>query len=370
MNKPIRVAQIMGKMEKGGVESVIMNYYRHMDRDKVQFDFFVDSDSNCPQEEEIKALGGRVYKISPYQHITKNLGDMKKIFRKNKYQIVHSNLTTMSVFSLFEAKRCGVPVRICHGHSTSCKGDVKRNIMKNVLKPFSKLFATEYFACSKYAGKYLFGNRAFKKGEVNVVSNAIDADKFKYNKFVHDEMRKKLGIEDKFVIGHVGRFVYPKNHSFLIDIFNEIHKRNKDSVLVLVGEGPLEKEAKRKVHAMNLDDCVLFLGAHNDIEKYYQAFDAFVLPSFYEGMPVVGIESQAAGLPCVYSDAVTKDVKLLDTTKMLNINSSAKHWAKCILAQHSPVDRDKSVNIVKKEGFDIVSEAKKLQNFYLNAGNF
>ena len=173
----IRIAQIMGKMENGGVEAVVMNYYRHIDRNKIQFDFIVDNDSTCPQESEIIDLGGRVYRIAPYQNIKKNMEDLEQIFKKNKYKIVHSHLTTMSVFSLAVAKKCGVPVRICHGHNTAALGEGKKNIMKYMLRPFSKTFATHYFACSSYAEKWLYGKNIQKSTNYKVIPNAIDVEK-------------------------------------------------------------------------------------------------------------------------------------------------------------------------------------------------
>ncbi|MBP3760865.1 MAG: glycosyltransferase, partial [Ruminococcus sp.] len=250
----------MGKMENGGVEAVVMNYYRHIDRSKIQFDFIVDNDSSCPQESEILSLGGKVIRIAPYQSIIANMHDLKRLFKENNYKIVHSELTTMSVFSLAVAKVCGVPVRICHGHNTACKGETKKNIMKYMLRPFSKTFATHYFACSDYAGKWLYGRNIIKSKKYHVIPNAIDTEKYRFNPEIRDEVRCSLGIEDKFVIGHIGRFVYQKNHDFLIDIFNEVHKQNHNAVLLLIGEGILLDDVKSKVHRPGLDNAVMFLG--------------------------------------------------------------------------------------------------------------
>ena len=355
----IRVAQVMGKMENGGVESVVMNYYRHINRDKIQFDFIVDNDSTCPQESEIIDLGGRVYRIAPYQHIKDNMNDLERIFRKNKYKIVHSHLTTMSVFSLAVAKKCGVPVRICHGHNTAAPGEGKKNIMKYMLRPFSKIFATHYFACSEYAGKWLFGEKAFKSGKVTILRNAIDLKEFQFSQEYRDAVRKELGIENKFVIGHIGRFVYQKNHEFLLEIFGEILKIRPDSVLLLIGEGPLEENIKQKAKEFP-KGTIKFLGIRNDTYRLYSAFDVFCLPSRYEGLPVVGVEAQANGLPCVFSDAMTREVKLLETVTFLNINEPAKTWAMIPMKKRL----ENAGEIIRSSGFDISSQAQKLEKLY------
>lgn len=365
MNLPIRVAQIMGKMENGGVEAVTMNYYRHMDRSKVQFDFIVDSDSSFPQEEEIRALGGGVYKVAPYQHIKQNMADMKSIFSEKHYRIVQSNLTTMSVFSLHVAKKCNVPVRICHGHNTASRGETKKNVMKYMLRPFAKMDANYLFACSNYAGSWLYGENAMD--HVRIVHNAVDIEKFGFQPLVRDALREEFGVKDNIVIGHIGRFVFQKNHEFLIDIFAKVHKMEPRAVLLLIGDGPLEASIKKKVYDMHLDKAVRFLGVRHDVERFYNAFDLFLLPSHYEGLPVVGVEAQTSGLPCIFSDAMTSDTKILDSTKMLRLSLSAEDWAKCILAQNLDIDRTGAAEIVRQRGFDIAVEAEKLQGFYLKA---
>lgn len=358
---PVIIAQIMGKMENGGVESVVMNYYRHIDRSKVQFDFIVDNDSSCPQEDEIKSLGGRVYRIAPYQKIIANMRDLRKLFKRNKYKIVHAELTTMSVFSLAVAKSCGIPVRICHGHNTACKGETKKNIMKYILRPFAKVFATHYFACSDYAGKWLYGKNIGRSKRYKVIPNAIEVDKFRFNQSVRDEVRMELGIEDKFVIGHIGRFVYQKNHDFLIDIFSEVHKRKPDSVLLLIGEGELLESVKQKVQRLGLDSSVMFLGVRNDTYRLYQAFDVFVLPSRYEGLPVVGIEAQIAGLPCVMSDAMTMETKFTDELVFLQLDINTEDWAKMILKSKKRKETScRNTNIV-----DISYQTKRLEKQYV-----
>lgn len=358
---PIRVAQIMGKMENGGVEAVVMNYYRHIDRNKVQFDFIVDSDSSCPQEDEIKSLGGRVIRIAPYQKITANMRDLRRIFKQNKYKIVHAELTTMSVFSLAVAASCGISIRIAHSHSTIGKGEKKKNIMKYILRPFSKVFATHYFACSDYAGKWLFGKNIGKSKRYKVIPNAIDTKKFRFDQTVRDEVRKELGIEGKFVVGHIGRFCFAKNHDFLIDIFYEVHKKRPDSVLILIGEGELLESVKQKVHRLILDQSVKFLSVRNDVYRLYQAFDVFVLPSRYEGFGLVALEAQFSGLPTILSDKVPEEVIITNNVKYCALENSSTEWADIVL---NATYKNRKIQTESMK-YNIREQAKKLGKIYL-----
>lgn len=280
--EPIRIAQIVGKWLGGGVEAVVMNYYRHLDHSKVQFDFICDDDSTNIPYDEIEKLGGKVILIPPYQKVFKYQKELRRVLREGKYKIVHSHINTLSVFPLYAAKKVGVPVRIAHSHSTTNKKERKKNLLKQVLRPFSKKYATNYMCCSELAGRWLFGDKAYDEGKVYLLNNAIDLDKFKYDKKIRDKKRKELGIkEDTIVIGHIGRFVAQKNHTFLIDIFNQFHKKEKNSILLLAGQGPLQEEIKNKVRELGLDDSVGFLGQRNDANELYQAFDVFLLPSLY-----------------------------------------------------------------------------------------
>ena len=361
----IRIAQIMGKWVGGGVESVVMNYYRHIDRNKIQFDFICDDDSTNIPYEEIENLGGKVILIPPYQKIFKYHKKLKKVLKEGNYKIVHSHINTLSVFSLFAAKSAGVPIRIAHSHSTTNKKEKKKNLLKQVLRPFSKVFATDYMCCSELAGRWLFGNKEYDKGNVYLLNNAIDLDKFKYDEKVRKTKRKELNIDDDtLVIGHVGRFVEQKNHRFLIDIFNEVHKQNENSILLLVGQGPLMEEIKEKVKNLNLEKYVKFLGQRSDVSELYQAFDVFLLPSLYEGLPVVGVEAQATGLLCIFSDDMTKETKVLNTTKFLSLVQSSKCWADIIIKKFETFRRLNTKPEISDNNFDINVEGKKLENKY------
>lgn len=368
--EPIRIAQIVGKWLGGGVETVVMNCYRHVDKEKIQFDFICDEDSTNIPYEEIEKLGGKIVIIPSYSKAFNYHKELKKVLKDGNYKIVHSHISTMSVFSLFAAKCAGVPVRIAHSHSTTNKKEKKKNLMKQVLRPFSKVFATDYMCCSELAGRWLFGNKEYDKGNVYLLNNAIDLDKFKYNESLRKKKRKELGIKDgALVIGHIGRFVAQKNHDFLIDIFNEIHKKNNNSVLLLAGQGPLMEAVKNKVKELNLDDSVKFLGQRNDANELYQAFDVFLLPSLYEGLPVVGVEAQAAGLLCYLSDDMTKETKVLDITKFMSLNNTPEEWANNILDDVKKYKRIDTSKEMTAKNFNIKEEAKKLEEYYLNLYN-
>lgn len=368
--EPIRIPQIVGKWLGGGIEAVVISEYLAMDKSKIQFDFICDEDSTNIPYDLIEKNGGRVIIIPPYQKAFKYHKELKKVLKENNYKIVHSHISTMSVFSLFAAKCAGVPVRIAHSHSTTNKKEKKKNLMKQVLRPFSKVFATNYMCCSELAGRWLFGNKEYDKGNVYLLNNAIDLDKFKYDEKLRKKKRKELGIkDDTLVIGHIGRFVAQKNHTFLIDIFNEIYKKNNNSILLLAGQGPLMEDIKNKVKDLNLDDSVKFLGQRNDANELYQAFDVFLLPSLYEGLPVVGVEAQAAGLLCYLSDDMTKETKVLDITKFMSLNNTPEEWADNILDDVKKYKRIDTSKEMTAKNFNIKEEAKKLEEYYLNLYN-
>lgn len=357
MGQQIRVAHVMGKMVGGGVEQVVMNYYRHIDRSHVQFDFIVDSDSTLVPREEIESLGGRVFIIPPYQHVIAYQKALVALFREQGWEIVHSHVNALSVLPLRAAKKVGVPIRIAHSHSTAGKGEHIKNAMKSALKAFSNVYPTHRFACGKLAGDWLFGAHA----PYEIVRNAIDLDRFSFNDSVRESKRLELGISDStLAVGHVGRFMPQKNHAFLIEAFSILHSKRSDSVLLLAGEGELRKQTESKVKDAGLESCVRFLGQRSDVSELYQALDMFALPSLYEGLCVVGVEAQRAGLPCVFSNTITREISLTGNTVFLPIDS-AEAWAEAM-------DRDAGSRSVDSSAFaeyDINSAAKRLECRYL-----
>ena len=285
LDEKIIVAHIMGKWNGGGVESVVMNYYRNIDRNRIQFHFLCDEDSTDIPYEEIEKLGGKVIVIPPYQKLFKYQKELYRIFKENNYKIIHSHINALSVFPLRIAKKAGVPIRIAHSHTTSNKKEWKRNLAKNILRPFSKVYANQFFACTEHAGKWLFGKKVVERKKLNVINNAIDLKKFEFNEKIREDLRKEFGIkEDTIVIGHIGRFMKQKNHEFLIDVFNELYKKNQNTVLILIGQGPLLNEIKQKARNLDIENKIKFIGQVTDVERYYNIMDVFVFPSIYEGL--------------------------------------------------------------------------------------
>lgn len=364
MKEPIRVLQIIGLSCGGGVESVIMNYYRHLDKEKVQFDFIVHKEPLQSFVEEARSMGAKVYEITPYnQNIFKFTYEIFNIIKKGNYRIVHSNMNSLSGFPLLAAYLAGTQVRILHNHTTDTKEEGIRTTIKRMLRPFAKVFANQYWACSKLAGEWMYGKRAVENGRVTVINNAIDLDKFAFNQVKRDELRKEFGLEGKFVVGHVGRFMKQKNHEFLIDVFAEVIKQKENAILLLIGDGPLTRFIKDKVDKLNLTDKVIFLGVRNDVADLYNVMDVFVLTSFYEGLPVVGVECQANGLPFICSDNVTKEIVLSKAIELLSLNSSKEQWAEKAI-KVGVKGRIQTRIDIEKIGFDIKVVSKTLEICY------
>ncbi len=358
-SKPIRIAHVIGQMVNGGVESVVFNYYRNIDKTKYQFDFFYDTDSTQEPSQELLDMGARFYLIPAYKNITAYTAELCRIFSENKYHIVHSHMNTLSVFTLRAAKKAGVPVRIAHNHSTAGKGETKRNILKYILRPFAKVYPTHLVACSQHAGEWLFG----RNGSFVVINNAIETEKFAYNNDVRVELRKKLGLSDAFVIGHIGRFCTTKNQEFLLDIFNHYTKKNDTACLLLVGDGEDFEKIKQKAQNLDLQDRVIFTGSVHDAYNYYQAMDMFILPSRFEGLGMVVVEAQVSGLDVMCSTGVPKSAQINNNVRFLDLDAGAEYWSKEI-ESFPKTQRTSYIDSARKCGFSIKSEVGKLADLY------
>ena len=362
-NMPIRVLQILGQVNNGGVEAVVMNYYRHIDKSKVQFDFVMHRGSNQQYIAEIQSLGAKVYQISPYnKNIIAFTYDIYKIIKEGHYNIVHSNMNALSVFPLFAAWLAGAKVRILHNHTTDTNAEGLRTLIKRILRPFAKVFANQYWACSKLAAEWMYGKQALNAGKVTIINNAIDLCKFAFNQEKRNVLREELRLEGKFVVGHVGRFMKQKNHDFLIDVFAEIARLRADSVLILIGEGPLLTDVKEKVRQFKLEQQVKFLGVRNDVADLYNVMDVFVLPSLYEGLPVVGVEVQANGLPFICSKNITNEVIINKNVKSISLNEPIDKWTSEIISVLSNDRRSVREKLMDK--FDINTASRRLESYY------
>ncbi|WP_456277295.1 glycosyltransferase family 1 protein [Bacillus sp. AK128] len=364
MGGPLRVLHVVVNMNRGGAETLIMNLYRNIDRSKVQFDFLTNKEGVF--DSEIRELGGVIHRI-PYITDVGHFGYVKaldKFFKNNnQYKIVHSHLDKMSGLVLRVAKKANIPKRIAHSHNTRSEGGLASRMYKTYAGSFITKSATEFFACSNTAAKWLFNRTDMNH---KILNNGIESDKFAYNDTARNEIREELNIpKSTVVLGHVGRFNHQKNHQFLIEVFAEYKVDEPNAVLVLVGEGVLKNEIEQKVKKYNLIDSVKFLGVREDIHCLLQAFDVFVFPSLHEGLPVTLIEAQASGLPCIISDTITTEVDMGLNLIHFNSLSNKDHWIQTIRRNISP-NRKINNNILIANGYDIRQTAKDMQASYLS----
>lgn len=363
----LRVLHSVSNMARAGIETMLMNYYREIDRSLVQFDFLANKPSPGEYDDEIRSMGGRIF-VSPglnpprYPRYKAFMADL--VNGSPEIRIVHAHNEAMGYYALRSAKEAGVCVRIAHAHSTRIIRDYKYPL-KLVCKRLLPGAATDWWGCGRDAGIYYFGKKRWNESGF-IVRNAIDVSKFAFRQEARRQLRLREGLDNCFVIGHVGRFNVAKNHSRLLDIFAEIAKMAPDARLVLIGVGELEQAAREKVRALGLEAKVFFLGQMADVSEWYQAMDCFVLPSLFEGLPVVGIEAQAAGLPCFFSDRVTDEVLLSPQAQRISLRADNAEWAGAILAaKRTEADRNRGTDIVRQAGYDIHEEARKLQKIYL-----
>lgn len=363
---PIRVLHFVSSTRvDSGVMSIIMNIYRNIDRERIQFDFLYFDNYDNTFESEINALGGVCYKISRPRLSKSFFNELKAFFNeKNMYSILHNHEVYMNVIIAPIAKRYGVKNVIVHSHTTKFSDKKINSIRNKILCLPIKKQADYYFACSKLAGRFLYGDDYINKGKVVILNNAIECDKFKYDKNKRLEIRKKLELDGKMVVGHVGRFNEQKNHMFLIDIFNQICKLKSNAHLILIGDGPLENKIKEKVKILDLQEKVTFLGRRNDISDLMQAMDVFILPSLYEGLPLVGVEAQAAGLPCFMADTITDEVNFCDT-KFFNLKNDSSIIAKQVVESLENFNREDTTIYIRENGYNIHDEVDKLKELYL-----
>ncbi len=355
-------------MNRGGAETLIMNLYRNIDRTKVQFDFLT-----CKAgvfDSEIRQLGGNVYRI-PYVTDVGHSGyirALKQFLTANReYKIIHSHMDKMSGFVLQAAKKVNIPIRIAHSHNTESEGRLAQKAYKCFAGGYVTSSATHLYACSHAAANWLFGE---KSKQAFILKNGIEADKFQYSQNIREKMRRELKINDDcFVLGHVGRFTQQKNHHFLLDIFVSLNKEVPNSILLLVGDGPLKPKIIERIEKLKLTDNVKLVGIREDIDQLLQAFDLFLFPSLHEGLPVTLIEAQGAGLPCVIADTITNEVDLgIHLVQHLPLADKAI-WLKQIIH----LANEKRSRTIKQEalalkGYDIRKTAKQTEASYLSLG--
>lgn len=361
--EPIRVLQVLGGLNRGGAETMIMNLYRVVDKSKIQFDFVIHSASENAYVDEIKALGGKVYVFPKFT--LKNYYTYKKywdrFFREHsEYKILHSHVRSYAVVFIKVAKKYGLKT-IVHSHSTSNGIGLKSRIKALFQFPLRK--ESDYlFACSKISGEWLFGKAAVNWSNYKMIKNAIDTSKYIVDAYVRNEYRKKISADGKTVYGHVGRLSEPKNHRFLLEIFRDIKNKDSEVLLLIIGEGNYRAQIESWIRELDLEKDVIMTGARNDIPQLLSAMDVFLFPSLWEGLPVTVVEAQAAGLPCLVSERVTSEVAVSNAVTYLPINQGTACWVEkaiCMAGKRFDVIDD-----IKESGFDVNNSAENLMTFY------
>lgn len=365
MEEPIRILHVLGTTNLGGAESRIMDLYRQIDRSRIQFDFLVHSNGEGYFDKEIKELGGRIFRVPRFRIY--NYFSYKKAFREffenhHEFKMVQGHITSSAVIYLPIAKRAGIPVTIAHARSAGVDKGIKGILTRWMRRNLSK--KTDYmFTCSRLAGISAFGEKAVREGRTIFIPNAINCPAFAYDKKKRDTLRKELSFTDKYVIGHVGRFHYAKNHEYLIRIFAELCKSSDKYVLILLGEGSGMEGIKALAREFGVGDKVYFLGNHSNVYDYYQVMDYFVYPSRYEGLPGTVVEAQTSGLKCLISDNICDEVNVTDLVHTLSIESEPVVWADYV-KETSNYERRSHVEDMREAGFDVSGQAEIMMKFY------
>jgi len=374
MKDKIKIAHVVGGLSGGGVEAVIYNHFSHMDLDKFEVHVISNSPSVKECEEQFKNLGFIIHVLPERRkNLKKNLSETVKIFKENRFDILHVHMNLNCFYHTFLGLICGIPVRIAHSHLVEFpEGAINKGVAR-VRKFLTRLTANRYFACGEEAAVYLFGKMNMDRGRVHILKNAIEPERFEFNKEYRKTIREELNISDDCLcFGNIGRFTEQKNQMFLLDVFKEILEKEDNCRLLLFGKGELENDLRGKAEHLGIKDKVVFMGVKNDIHRYYNAMDAFLFPSVYEGLGIVLVEAQTSGLKSFASSAVPKEVKLSNLVEFISLKKDSKYWAGKILKGFSEpaLDRihDSNGNLWKdyviNAGYDIKESAKELENYY------
>lgn len=369
----MKILFFVDRLLRGGIQTLLLNLTIQLQKidSQIHIDFLNFDDGNDYELEEVmRGMGCGVYKvIMPHANtLIKTLNGLNAFFKEHHdYDIIHAHCSSKGVLPLYYAKKYGIKHRFVHSHNTKFQSQNLGTIfVGNLLKAPLCRIATDYFACGELAGKWLFDNPFAKKNiKVKVLNNGIIFDKFLYNPEERQNIRTELGIsETTKVIGNIGRFTTQKNHVFMILLFDAYHKQVPDSKLVLVGVGELMDNAKEQVKKLGIADSVIFAGFRNDTYRFYQAFDLFLMPSLYEGLPFVGIEAQTSGLPCLFSDTVTKEVAVLESSQFESLNTPPHVWAEKMNDLINNTNRINTSAEMSAAGYNIELETQKLYDYY------
>ena len=365
------VAEFISRLEFGGAEAMLLNYTTHFQHPE-QFDLHIIT-QDINDDDCIRQFEDAGYTVHIVTHkrksIAKNVGEVYQVLKQEHFDIAHSHMTLTNFYVLLLAKMLGVRVRISHAHSAFREDNLKAKLAFPILKSLNRLAANVWMACGYDAGVFLYGTDAVDHQKVYMMRNAIDLQRFQRNDKTRQMIREKYAIGDALCVGHVGRFCTPKNHSFVLEIFNAVRKITPASKFLLVGDGELRGEVLAKIKELHLENSVVLTGNVTNTNELYQAMDAFILPSLYEGLPVVSIEAQAANLPCLISENVDHRCAMTSNVHFLSIQKSADEWAKEILKYAAQPHSDDSIEALTKAGYNIETEARKLEELYKNSIN-
>lgn len=361
MSGPIRVLHVFAALDSGGVSNFVMNLYRAVDTEKIQFDFAMTSGKKAFYDEEALSRGARIFYFDTSKSVRKNIRD---ILKDNSFDAVHSHVFFYSGLLLLEAKRAHVPLRIAHAHNahTGESRSLFRLAYEQVMRALIRRYSTVLLGCSEKACRYVFGEGIMSDARVLVLPDGIDCDRFAFRPEVRDEIRKAYRLDGKYVIGHVGHFNAAKNHEKILSVFSEVCRRRNDAALLLVGDGEMESDTRDRVQMLGLADKVVFAGAHRDVERFYQAMDVFLFPSRYEGFGMAMIEAQAGGLACLASDVVTQETRMSEAAQYLPLEESSSVWADVLLSLPSR-STDLALNklsVLKYDSVQVIKEYEAL----------
>lgn len=364
----MKVLQIGLGFNPGGMESFIMTYYRELRKYGVQFDF-IAMFPHIAYEDEIQKLGGKIYKTSDARkHPFLFYREMRCILQRENYDVVHVNmLSAANIIPFIAAKHSAVRKIIAHSHNSSTPGLV-RNVLHRLNRPLLPFIATDFFACSMKAGKWLYSDKVMNAQRFHIIPNALEMNKFLFDENERKLVRTEFNLNDRLIIGHVGRFEEQKNHEFLIEIFRVIASAREDAVLLLVGEGELQDVIRSKVEYYGLADKVLFLGVRRDVPRLWKAMDIFILPSLFEGLPIVALEAQASGVYSLLADTITREVQLTENVSFLSLEDAPEKWSEEVLSHvdyaRSHLVNEKILADFRKAGYDIETAARQLLLYY------
>lgn len=349
-----------GTMDRGGVSTFMINIYDRIDHNKFQIDFLVHTDLEGIRDKEILDKGGKIFRVpAKSKHPLRNYMQIREIIQKGHYDIIHSHADAGNAFILSIAKSCGVPVRISHCHNTNyTSGNFLRRFLNEKTKRAVVKYATQRWACSRKAGEWLYG----VESEFSVIPNAIEVESFIYQQDLARELRQTLKLQDKFIIGHVGRFEPQKNHTFILDVFEEIIKEQKEAHLVLIGRGYLEEAIKQQAKEKNILQHISFLGERSDIANIIQIFDVVLMPSLFEGLSIAMVELQANGLSIICSDTISEEINLTGNVNFLSLDAPLSTWSRAVLTSNM---RDEgALDKIIAKGYDIKSLVSRIEKDY------